>query len=90
MDVLEATSSGWTRASMVFDATDGVVYLALERDYSRVYRVSIEDAVVETYSSFDESESWPIHWRGLPTAILSGESKPSLLERVLMFLGRAR
>jgi hypothetical protein len=90
MDVLKATSWDWTRASMVFDPRDGVVYLALEGDYSKIYRITLDDSMVRTHSGFDEDESWPIRLWGLPTAILSGESKPGFLERVRMFLGRGQ
>lgn len=89
MDVLEATSWNWTRASMVFDPAEAVVYLALEGDYDRVFRVSVEERSVETHAGLDEANDWTIPSRGLPTVNLSGGSRPSFLERLKMFLGRA-
>lgn len=57
--VLEASRSNSadfpTRASMVFDASHGVVYLAVEGDFSRIWRLDVHTGVLEG-------------WRGLPSA----------------------
>jgi hypothetical protein len=57
LETLEkAVSTGdWpTQCSMVFDPGKGEVFIALERDFKRIWMVSIEDETIETYSGFGE------------------------------------
>lgn len=82
MDVLAAAASEWTRTSMVFDPLAGEVFVALEGDFSRIFRVSIEEATVETHTGFDEHESWKLGRFGVSTAVLAG-ADPTFLDRVI-------
>jgi len=49
-----------TRCSMVFDPLRGQVFFAMEGDYTRIWRVSIAEGVVETYLGFGEHRQWPL------------------------------
>jgi hypothetical protein len=44
-----------TQASMVFDPERGQVYIALKRDFSKIWRVSIADGTIETFSGFGQA-----------------------------------
>jgi len=85
-EVLERTSSYWTRASMVFVPERGEVYVAFERDFDRIVRISIEEATAETYSGYDGPATWRIGPRGLAATALDGPN-PGLLSRVKRWLG---
>ena len=84
LELLESASWRATRCSMVFDPLAGEVYVALEGDFSRVYRVSLEDATIETHSGFEEHESWKLGRFGVSTAVLAG-AKPGVLDRIIRF-----
>ena len=86
LELLEKTSWSATRCSMVFDPELGEVYVALERDFDRILRVSLEDRTVETYSGYEEHMSWPLNERGIPTTVLLG-GKPTFFERIRGFFG---
>jgi hypothetical protein len=51
----KAVSSGDypTQVSMVFAPETGTVYVALKQDFGRIWKVSIADETIETYSGFD-------------------------------------
>lgn len=53
----KAISSGdWpTQCSMVFNPERNEVFIALDKDFDRIWKVSIEDETIETYSGFKES-----------------------------------
>jgi hypothetical protein len=44
-----------TQASMVFDPEKGQVYIALKRDFSKIWKVSIADDTIETFSGFGQT-----------------------------------
>jgi hypothetical protein len=67
---------------MVFDPVALEVYVALEGDFSKIYRVSVEDATIETHEGFEEHESWKLGRFGVSTAVLAGES-PGILDRII-------
>ena len=57
MEALEkaAMAGEWsTQCSMVFLPKRGEVYIALYRDYDRIWKLSIEDETIETYAGFEE------------------------------------
>jgi hypothetical protein len=59
LEVLErAVSTGdyATLSSMIFDPEKGEVYIALDRDFTRIWKASIEDETIETYAGFDRFE----------------------------------
>ena len=72
---------------MVFDPAAGEVYVALEGDCSKIFRVSLDAKVIETYSGFDEHASWPLNSWGISMTELQG-GKPGLLERIRGFFAR--
>lgn len=54
-----ATSTGdfTTRCSLVFDPGALEIYVALERDYDHIWKVSMVDRTIETYRGFAESQT---------------------------------
>ena len=87
LELLESASSQWTRCSMVFDPAEGEVYVALERDFSKILRVSLADRTVETYSGYDEHRSWNLSNWGVSTIALQGGT-PGFFERIRDFFGQ--
>jgi hypothetical protein len=87
--LLEKASWEWTRSSMVFDPEQALVYVALERDFERILRVSLADRVIETYAGYDEPIKWTLGSRGIATSELQ---KPGagLLARLRHILGIGR
>jgi len=85
-EVLERTSWTFTRASMVFAPESGEVYVAFDRDYDKVYRISLASRTVETYRGFAEPATWRIGPRGLAAAALN-DPHPGLVTRVRRWLG---
>jgi hypothetical protein len=60
LEVLEkAISMGdyATLSSMIFDPKQGEVYIALDRDFTRIWKASIGDETIETYAGYDRFES---------------------------------
>ncbi|MFH1688976.1 MAG: linear amide C-N hydrolase [Candidatus Eisenbacteria bacterium] len=87
LELLERTSWELTRCSMVFDPELGEIYVALERDFDRIFRVSLEDGTIETYSGFEEHLSWRLNRWGVPTTALQ-EGRLGFFERIRGFFGR--
>ena len=85
-EVLERTSWDCTRASMVLAPERGEVYLALDRDFDTIFRISLEAMTVETYSGCDRPATWSIGHLGLPTKALE-ELNPGFMARVRRLLG---
>lgn len=59
--VLEATiqKSGYpTQSSMVFIPDKSEVYIAIKRDFNKVWKVDIEKGTLEAYSGFDQAYSF--------------------------------
>jgi len=54
--ILESSSQEWrgggTQCSMVFDPEYGEVYLALNRDYTKIWKVSLAQSRIETWKGF--------------------------------------
>ncbi len=84
-EVLERTSWNRTRASMVFVPGSGEVYLAFERDFDRILRVSLESRTVKTCAGYDEPASWRVGALGLPATAFD-DPKPGFLARVRRLL----
>ena len=85
-EVLDRTSWNWTRASMVFVPGKGEVYVAFDRDFDRVYRVSLDARTVETHWGFDEAAAWSVGPRGLAAEALD-DADPGFVARVRHWLG---
>ena len=87
LELLKRASWSWTRCSMVFDPAAGEVYLALEGDFERLFRVSIADRTIETYSGYDEHASWALGRWGVPAAGIR-DGRLGLIERIEGLFGR--
>ena len=59
LEVLEravSTADYGTLVSMVFDPEKGEVYIVLDRDFTHIWKASIDGATVETYAGYDHFE----------------------------------
>jgi hypothetical protein len=68
LDTLEkAVLSGEfsTQASMVFDPQRGQVYIALKKDFSKIWKVSIADETIEAFSGFGQTRKVALDASGL-------------------------
>lgn len=68
LETLEkAVSSGEfpTQASMVFDPEKGEVYIALKRDFSKIWKVSIANETIETFSGFGKARKMELDAAGV-------------------------
>jgi hypothetical protein len=68
LEVLEravSTADYATLSSMVFDPGTGEVYIALDRDFTRIWKVSIGDETIETHAGFDRFESMKLDASGV-------------------------
>lgn len=54
-----------TRCSMVFDPERGQVFLTMESDFTRIWKVSLAEGVIETFRGFTEHRRWPLDDQGL-------------------------
>lgn len=54
-----------TQCSLVFDPEHGEVYIALRRKFDRVWRVSIKEGVIETYTGFREAKKMVLDASGV-------------------------
>jgi hypothetical protein len=86
LELLRRASWRYTRCSMVFDPAAREVYVALEGDFSKILRVSLDDARVETHSGYDEHRSWKLDRLGVPTTALHEGRSANLFRRIWEFL----
>ena len=63
--VSTATGDFKTRYSLVFDPEALEIYVALERDYAHIWKVSLADRTIETYRGFDEHQVFPLDEAGI-------------------------
>ncbi|MEJ2207920.1 MAG: SUMF1/EgtB/PvdO family nonheme iron enzyme [Anaerolineae bacterium] len=78
LETLEkAVSSGDfpTQASMVFEPERGQVYIALKKDFGRIWRVSIADQTIETYSGFSQAGKMDLDSGGVMASDLEKASR---------------
>ncbi len=60
------TDTEWsTKASMVFDPLEGIVYIGIDGDFQRLWRVSIDQGIIETWSGFVKYRSALVRGRGI-------------------------
>jgi hypothetical protein len=65
---------------MVFDPDERQVYLALRRDFSKIWKVSIADGTIETFSGFGRTRTMPLDASGvLASELESFGSSPNVL-----------
>lgn len=69
IETLEAalnTDSVWcTKASMIFDPLDRMVYIGIDGDFQRIWKVSIEQQTIQTWSGFTKDRSAPVWENGI-------------------------
>jgi hypothetical protein len=69
-----------TQASMVFDPERGHVYIALRRDFDKIWKVSIADGTIQTFSGFGRTSTMPLDASGvLASELQSFGSSPNVL-----------
>ncbi|MCK5117106.1 MAG: hypothetical protein KAR44_10930 [Candidatus Aegiribacteria sp.] len=54
-----------TKASMVFDPLEGIVYIGIDGDFQRLWRVSMGQGIIETWSGFVKYRSALVGGRGI-------------------------
>ena len=54
-----------TRYSLVLDPMALEIYIALERDYEHIWKVSLADRTIETHRGFDERHVFPLDEAGI-------------------------
>ena len=54
-----------TKASMVFDPLEGIVYIGIDGDFQRLWRVSMGQGIIETWSGFLKYRSAPVSGYGI-------------------------
>ena len=54
-----------TRYSLVLDPVALEVYIAIERDYEHIWKVSLADRTIETHRGFDEHHVFPLDETGI-------------------------
>jgi len=60
-----ATGDFKTRYSLVLDPKALEIYIALERDYDHIWKVSLTDRTIETHRGFDEHHVFPLDETGI-------------------------
>jgi len=55
-----------TRCSFVFDPEQALVYVSLEGDFDKIWRVSIKKSTIETWKGFQTHKSFKIGKDGIP------------------------
>lgn len=65
------TDSVWgTKASMIFDPLDRMVYIGIDGDFQRIWKVSMEQQTIQTWSGFTKDRSAPVWENGITVAEL--------------------
>ncbi len=66
LEAAKNTDAVWgTKASMVLDPTERIVYICLSGDFNRVWKLSIDNSTIETFSGFDITRSEYLSSEGL-------------------------
>jgi hypothetical protein len=60
-----------TQSSMVCDPLAGEVYVAVRRDYSRIWKVNLADKTIVTFSGFKQNVKLPLDETGILDATLA-------------------
>lgn len=78
---LEKTvQAGYTKCSMVFVTAENNVYFALDGDFTRIWRLSLDDKTVYTFRGFAEHRIYPVPPEGLTDCYLLADSKHDCLD----------
>ncbi len=74
MELLQATAqltgNFLTQCSFVFDPMNGHVYLILRREFTRVWKISIDAETIETFSGFDHYTRFSLDSTGISSTTL--------------------
>jgi len=54
-----------TKASMVFDPLENTVYIVIDSDFQKIWRVSMDEGIIETWSGFLKYRSAPVYGIGI-------------------------
>jgi tetratricopeptide (TPR) repeat protein len=73
-NVVNTNPSTPTRCSFVFDPEQALVYLALEGDFDKIWRVSIENSTIETWKGFQTHKLLKIGRAGMWEHTLAKEA----------------
>lgn len=65
-----STGESATLCSMVFNPETGEVFIALERDFDRIWRVSLEDQTIEVYRGLRKGEKMALDSSGVKASEL--------------------
>lgn len=63
---IQENSPHLTQCSMLFDPANAEVFIVLKRDFSKVWKVSINDGTIETFKGSNSHQSFKIGDRGIP------------------------
>ncbi len=65
------TDSVWsTKASMVFDPLERTVYIGIDSDFQRIWRVTMDEGIIETWSGFVKNRSASVWENGITVSEL--------------------
>jgi len=67
MNAINLHSSFPTRCSLVFNPEQALVYIALESDFTKIWRLSIKKSIIETWQGFRTHKLWELGPNGLMT-----------------------
>ena len=59
-----------TQASMVFDPIDLLVYIALDRDFDKIWLVSLKENTISTYRGFAGQQTLPLDHGGVTEEVM--------------------
>jgi hypothetical protein len=60
------TSGGYpTQVSLLFDPVNNEVYVILKRDFNKIWKVSVNNETIETFSGFDQYKKMPLTSEGI-------------------------
>ena len=79
-----------TRYSLVFDPEVREIYVALERDYDHIWKISLDARTIETFAGFDKDVILALDEAGIVGPVLQtyAASKPPRIPILpLLFLG---
>jgi len=54
-----------TQASMIFDPLERIVYIGIDGDFQRIWKVSMDECIIETWSGFVKYRSASVCGNGI-------------------------
>lgn len=71
-----------TQASMVFDPINLLVYIALDRDYSKVWLASLKENTITTYRGFASQQTLPLDHHGVTEEVMAEMGYPDPVDSI--------